>query len=471
MKQLLGSILGGSFMTSMTFMHLNDVFQKKFGFSVDLGFSELGSISESIGLIVLLFISALFGAMVAGYMAKKRYVLVGILSASVYFLLIVILMGLLFFVTTGSTMNEIDSSIFGSSVMVNFYIYFGLSILSIFGGGVLGGILSKLLFDKYIYSYNVIPIHDNAYLNDYLQFYFARKWRSFFTIIVFTWGFSCFIYNLPNIITYLKWHLIGPWFALFHPILWWPVLIWFVFLPIGTFIFFLLPIAMFFPLACLHWIYKIGISGRTLLKKTIFIMLLFLSMGIISHFLSAIGQIPIYYAVSAVSNRGSYVWGILLDKYTRPIAHENRYKYFSENNKDEKAPEELFKAINLYYDLGMNQLRSKNLTMANEAFDKVAQLSKNDIDWEKLIASAYFDYEVYGKAKEELESLYEVYPEDLEIMYYLSSTYMELYEEEKALPIVKKAYEIRKNEMTEDEKREFFEGMQKLEKDIEEGER
>lgn len=166
--------------------------------------------------------------------------------------------------------------------------------------------------------------------------------------------------------------------------------------------------------------------------------------------------------VYSVSSRGDWVWNILLDKYTRPVVHENKYRYFLEKNDTEKAESELSKAIESYYNLGENLLKSKlSLEQADNAFNKVAELSNSDPEWEKYIAYTYYDYEVYNKAEEKLQMLYKKYPRDLELMSYLADLYLKVYEdEEKALPLLEKAYSMRKGVMTPQEEKDTYEYIQ-----------
>jgi len=464
-KQLIGSVLGGLFAIGTFFMYLKDVFMKKYAINVDLGFSDIGGIFDSVILIVLIFIATIFGALVAGFMAKARYVLVGVLSALSYFLLIIVFMSLLFILTistSGKGISSLDASFFTSSVMMHFYMATGLTIVSIFVGGFLGGLLSKLLFGKYLPLHSREFIIGNTRLEDYLSFYFACRWRSFFTIHIFIWFISCILYNLPNIITYIKWEIIGPWFVMFHPVLWGVAFLWFVLIPIGSIVFVLLPLSMFFPLVCLHWVYSIGTSGMNRIGKIIFIILIYLFVGVGAYFLGAIGKIPVNIAIIKVSENGGRVWEILLDKFSRPVAYESRYKYFLEINDVGGADKEVVRAINAYYDLGTNQLKSKVISIANEAFDKALELSDNSPEMEGLIAYAYFYYEVYYMAKEKYESLYKKYPNDLEITRYLSEIYFEMDDKEKLLPLLEKIYQARKDEMTIDEQngaREYIENL------------
>lgn len=261
-KQMIGSILGGFFAIASAFFHLKDAIQKILAIDVNQGFSESGTIFESIGLIVLMFISVLFGSAVAAYMAKRRYIFIGIFASALYVLfgavLLVVVFGTALIFSKGAEVSY--SSILVSPEAIRLYIWLILDILFSLIGGFLGGFLIKLYFEK---CKNQILITNDVYLDDYLEFYFARRWRSFFTITVFMTFVYTFIVFFPNIVTLLKWMTIGTVFITLHPSLWFFASFWF-----DTLTSLFLPLSVALPVVALHWAYKIGVSKKKLIIKT-----------------------------------------------------------------------------------------------------------------------------------------------------------------------------------------------------------
>lgn len=464
-RKIIGSILGGLWGIGMASLHFRDALMKRFGLNTNFAFSELGGIYENIGVFVVALFAALFGVFIACYMMKEKVIKVGVLTilaecffvTGFYVFIVMVTVAL-----SGADLSALDIDAIRGQ-MISLFVLFGGFLLSIFVGGVGGIFLCKHIIEKLNDAGEKPQITSRKTLFNYLDFYFARRARSFFSIMIFFWGAYWLIFNVPNILLYIKWNLIGPWFVLFHPVLWWVAFLWFVAIPIGSLIFVLLPLTMLFPLLYLHWTYCIGVSSMKKVAKVIYILLFFLALGPICTILEGVGKLPINIAVGVVSSRGQKVWEILLDKYTRPLAYEERYEYLNKEGREPEAKIMLNKAIEANFDLGVDALRGQDLNRAERIFEKVLKLSNNNELMERKIAFSYFDYEAIYEAIELLESLHSKHPDDLEIMQYLSDSYLEIEEEEKAAVIMKKAYEARKSEMSEEERIDFLQWIKELE--------
>jgi len=142
-KQIIGSILGGLFATSVAYFHFAYALRSRFAIDPALGFSELGNVTDSLTTILVLFISVLLGTLVACIMAKERYSLISILTSISYLVMTLItltgLSALLLLVKVGEI--KVSLPILQSELMVKFYIMLGLSIFTIIATGLLGAFL------------------------------------------------------------------------------------------------------------------------------------------------------------------------------------------------------------------------------------------------------------------------------------------------------------------------------------------
>jgi hypothetical protein len=462
-NQLIAPILGGYFTALMMSVSVGEILRNQFAINIKFAFSSTGTALEAIVFIVAMFFSAALGAIAAGYMAKRQYMLVGVLSSLLNFLVFFIFVSLVVFImfALGVNLRGVDLSFLKSDTMFNIYMRWLFSVITILAGGITGGSVGKRLHLQWLPLLNHGRIIGNAHFDDYLKYYFSCRWRSFFTISIFVNCISLFIFFIPNFINSVKWLTIGSLFILVHPPLWFTD-IW-----ADSAFSLLLVLPILLPIVYMHWVYKIGTSKINKALKCLLILLVYVFVNFGAYLLSDLGKMPIYDAMDKVSRRGGWAWGILLDKFTRPMVHENRYLYFLEKKDIDKAKAELLSATELYYKLGENQLRSQGIyNQANNAFNKVVELSGNDFDWEMKVVDAYYGYEHYDQAREMLEGLHDRYVDNLDIMLYLVDVYSKGGENEKALPLLERAYQIRKHELTHVENERMLERIEDIRRSV-----
>jgi len=424
MKKNVSATLVGLWSSWMLTLHLNYGLKQAFGININLAFTELASIYDNSIIFISNFICFAFGVFIACYVKKERYWIAGISTLCCNIFLVMALL--------------IVCIIFG---VVPAWLY-GLLLVEFIAG------MSGILTYKYLRKYFADNFNHEAY--KYIDYYFAPKGRTFFTIILFFTAVYALVINIPAIILFFKWLFIAPFYVLLHPGLWVGAL----FRDTGEFIIspLLLVIA---PLFFIHWVYEIGISSKTKLKKTIFLLLLFIAFNFVNAISISMVRGPIERSVTHFASKGEKIWDILLDRYTRPLEREIRYKYLIEKGKSYEAQKILDEAINGYFKLAYESLKGENLKLAEDSASKILELSGNDEHLEN-IGLLYFDFEIYYKSAEIFEKLYKKDPQNVNYLEYLQDCYYELDMEEKILPLAKKEYKIRKNELTEEEKREFL---------------
>jgi len=353
-KKIIGSILGGVWGISMASLHFREALMKRFGLNTEFAFSELGNIYDNVGIFITAFFASFFGIFIACYMMKEKPQKVGCLTILIELFFVISLLSLLSISALNFSTIDLSNMDINSAwpYLNKLFVLIGGFILATILGGIAGIFIGKYIIDNSVINRERFQITDNENLYDYFDFYFARRGRSFFSIMIFFGALYWAIFNIPNLFMYLRWIIIGPWFVLFHPVLWWVAILWFAIIPIGSLVFLLLPLTMLIPLLSLHWTYKIAILNKTKLRRIIYILLLYLALGPFCGFLEIIGKIPIAVAVTYVSYNGQKVWEVLLDKYSRPIAYEQRYEYLSKSGQTAKAQIVLEDAIEANYNLG-----------------------------------------------------------------------------------------------------------------------
>lgn len=428
----------------------------------------MGTIPDIIATYVVFFVVAAFGVFVACYMMKTQLVKTGIATIVLEFGFIVILFALLIAAFTFLGEGDFSESISPAAApsIIRLLLPVVLFILTGIAGTILGIFTGAHLLKKISAGDDLGHVTSNESVVDYLNFYLARKGRSFFSIIILCTGISLFVASFDVVFLYLRWAIIGPIYVLVHPALWGAFFLGFIAMPYEVLYGIVPPLSVLCPLLYLHANYKIARLHIHKVYRILIMIVAFFAIYPISLTLIEIAKSPMGGMVEGAASRGQVVWGVLLDKYTRPYAYVGRYEYLMENEKEDEAVAAKDQAMEAYFDSAILFIRSENLDKAKSYFEEMLKLSGKDNEWIGRIALAYYDFEIYGEVINFLEPIQKESGLPLELKYLLYDSYIETYDDQQALDILKQIYEKHRDVLSEEEKMEVMDLIEALEEDL-----
>lgn len=429
MKKLFGSVLGGLFAVAISSIYMRDSLAKIYGINTDNAFTANVGIPEYIGFFITTFLAAFFGVFVACYMSKEKFNRVGVVViVSELIIVLLLILGLVFMVITSSNPIAMDN-LKNNKELNDAIIMAGLGVITYCITFILGGYTGVFIINKYFQnSHNdpsIFRVTDTDSLEDYLNFYFPLRGRSFFTIVLFFAAIGLLITNFNIFLLYLKWFTIGTIFIILHPSAWGLYL--FKSTGIGLFS----PLVLFvIPVLYLHAVYKIGKSPYNKALRVVFLLALYFAVYFVNNIAYSVSKAPIEENIHISSSRGIEIWPILLDMYSAPMATEDRYNYYVGKMDFEKTKELKEKAISEYYELAKKSLEARNKYSAKKSIEKIIKLSGGEEAVLFDMGLLYVSYEIYDEALDIFKKLNEKYPGNEEYSEYLDICYQEIGKEE-----------------------------------------
>jgi tetratricopeptide (TPR) repeat protein len=411
-RKVLLAIIGG-FITIEVFRYaISLALQSKYGIDTDVYY--MGKVQFSFIIILTIVISSFIGGFFAGSITKKKGWLFGSLVVIIPALIV---MTFTFLSLVGKSLTPsgyvwLKQSIFDSGI------WLAIQLLPCLLGGIIGEKMVKSKFMEMPYQEEYID-NKNSEEIGILNFYFAPKWRLFFTIPFLALCLYLFVYYVGDASLLFRWSTIGAIYILIHPSLW---LFWYIF-PIWELLFGLLFTAIVLPLYAPQWVYEIANKQISQGKKFFQLITLVLAIVLGTSLASWLGHKPIIWSLNSVTSRGVSVWPILLDKETAPVIYHRLAVFHKEIDQKEKSAKEFEKAYVAYYNLGEYFIRRKSYSGAVETYSRAISIYPEKSEPHYKLGIAYYMEGEYESAISEYIKILINYPNSFAINVNLALAY------------------------------------------------
>jgi len=437
--KVLLAIIGG-FITIEVFRYAMSIaLQSKYGIDTDVYY--MGKVRFSFIIILTIAISSFVGGFFAGSITKKKGWLFGslvvIIPASI--VTTFIFLSLVGKSLTPSGYVWLKQSIFDSGI------WLAIQLLPCLLGGIIGEKMVKSEYMEMSYQEEYID-NKNSEEIGILNFYFAPKWRLFFTIPFLALCLYLFVYYVGDASLLFRWATIGSIYILIHPSLW---LFWYIF-PIWEFLFGLLFTAIILPLYAPQWAYEIANRQISQGKKVFQLIALVLAIVLGTSLASWLGHKPIIWSLNSVTSRGVSVWPILLDKETAPVTYHRLAVFHKEMGQKEKSAKEFEKAYVAYCNLGEYLIRRKSYFGAVEAYIRAIGIYPEKSETHYKLGIAYYIKGEYELAISEYIKILINHPNSFAINVNLALAY-ERTNKDKAIEQWKKSLDIAESSLVPEE--------------------
>lgn len=427
--KVLLAIIGG-FITVEVFRYaISIALQSRYGIDTDVYY--MGKVQFSFIIVLTIVVSSFVGGFFAGSITKKKGWLFGILVVIIPALTVTIFtfLSLVGKSLTPSGYIWLRQSIFDSGI------WLAIQLLPCLLGGIIGEktVKSELMGMSYQEEY----IDNKSEEIGILNFYFAPKWRLFFTIPFLALCLYLFVYYVGDASLLFRWATIGAIYILIHPSLW---VFWYIF-PIWEFLFGLLFTAIVLPLYAPLWAYEIANRQISQGKRVFQLIALVLAIVLGTSLASWLGHKPIIWTLNSVTSRGVNVWPILLDKETAPVTYHRLAVFHKEVGQKEKSAKEFEKAYVAYCKLGEYFIRRKSYSGAVEAYSRAISIYPEKSDPHYKLGIAYYMEGEYESAISEYIKALINYPNSFAINVNLALVY-ERTNKNKAIEQWKKSLDI-----------------------------
>jgi hypothetical protein len=334
-------------------------------------------------------VAAGMGGFYAGFFTRKKGVLAGLLVAATSVLILAALVfGILYFAVNANgvsptsiyeSFKNMDSEA-GEPLRVLLFIFIPVVVVCSAIGGYFG--------ERFAH-------HNNAD-DPEVRFFLRFDWKILLSALVIAECASKLILNGEIILLHLKWLLIGNFFVLIHPSIWF---LWDT-QGYGSFLmtFFMIGMLLIFYLPKI--IYSIfQVKRRHAFLNSVIAIGAWLGIVLVSSLLLHLSKSPIHTVVDEVTLKGKTVWPILLTRETRPVAYDNLKLFYEKKGDKAKVEKYNLEAGKAYYALARYNYNGEiSMKEAISNAKKAVALAPDNNSWRLGLGKLLSEDEAFDEA-------------------------------------------------------------------------